>query len=411
MNSELEYIMNQLHGKIPKGTASNVPQGQIEKFLSEQLGSGRDWMNKNIGIPFVDTGIGAGDAFIAQSPEMFHDASWGAPYTKPTGHGGKLDARVGDILGLPLPYAGAGKAAQIGGKAGINQLMKHLSPDAKKARVAERRLNDMFASPQGVDRRVATDRRLEGMPQDQSKRQFSKLGIGTALLGGATMTPKIFKNIMDLTPEVARTAAPAAARGMGMMTTSEIPKLGHFLMQSAKPALMVKTLKEGGPDALSKKLKEVDGLHIDFPDYEDWKHNVDLDELAEYVDDPDYMRMNYASPEELLGPGDIEDDFLFDLLIDPNEPVGITDYLAGNAEYGFDPVQVVDNLEEIAKEWGTKIPDLDKYLKMAKDDPENLRKMINRKMSTGGIFDKLGKDEFGRTTMDGQSFLLEPSFM
>lgn len=130
MTSELEYMMNQLQGQRGiDGKASNIPQNQIEKFLASSLSGGRDYLNQTFGIPFVDTGLGLGDMFMGEAPEMFEDASWGAPYTKPTGHGRKLDSRVGDILGLPLPYAGGAKALQVGGKLGIKQLLKTLHPD------------------------------------------------------------------------------------------------------------------------------------------------------------------------------------------------------------------------------------------------------------------------------------------
>jgi hypothetical protein len=36
--------------------------------------------------------------------------------------------------------------------------------NAMKKRKADRRVNDLFKSPQGFDRRKAVDRRLEGMP-------------------------------------------------------------------------------------------------------------------------------------------------------------------------------------------------------------------------------------------------------
>jgi hypothetical protein len=419
--AQIERLLAEMEqNKGIDGVARNVPQNAIGKFVADNLHGGRDFLNQKFGLPFVETGIGLGDLFMGQAPEMIEDASWGQPIIQPTGHGGKLDSRMGDVLGLPLPYAGAGQLGKLGlrsaGK-GIDGLMnpnmanKSLSEMAPKqrAREAERRVNNMFDGMTG-DRRVAKDRRLEGMPQDPSKRNAVK-GVG-ALLAAAAL-PGAAKNLMSAMPDVAkaavpdiaRTAAPAAARGIGMMLSPLTPKLGNFLLNSAEPAVLLKALKEGGPDALTKKFKEVDGIQMDFPDYKDYADEVDFDELEEFIANPDVVHMNYG--DRMIGYDDLIDDPGMDRVRNSNSPDTLFDYLATYSDAGVDPVQVLDEMKNVP---GLESLPNYKYLMETLDkSPDALRKMIDRKVSTSSVVNYGSDfvDYAGRQQPDMQAFLLE----
>ena len=83
--------------------ARSVPQTSIEQLMAS-IGSGtgnaRDWMNQKLGLPFVETGFGAGDMIFGEGPEMLNEMSWGKSPILPSGHGFRIDPRIADVAGI-----------------------------------------------------------------------------------------------------------------------------------------------------------------------------------------------------------------------------------------------------------------------------------------------------------------------
>lgn len=164
------------------GVASNVPQDELGKWLANKLGGGRDWLNQNLGIPGIETGIGLGDLFMGESPEFIEDVSWGQPISRPGGHGPTLDPRIMDVAGLPIPYAGAAKGMQLGGRALLKQgatpdlaTLAKTDPVAAK-KMADARVNSMF------------DDTIPRNQVDQGRRDALKAIAGGTAVAAAPLT-------------------------------------------------------------------------------------------------------------------------------------------------------------------------------------------------------------------------------
>lgn len=268
------------------GIAKNVPQNDSGAMLSDNLSAIRRWLdNVSISgkIPYTDIGgkMGLGEMFMAQAPELVEDASWGIPPYKRTGHGYKLDPRMADVLGLPLPYAGGTQIAKVIGKKGLNKLHSKYGP-----------LKSDLA------------------PEDMSRRKFNKNALGTALGTGAVVAGGLagktaVKGIMDLAPkphpyyseavvaDLARPAAMAATRAT--VTNPSNLKMAQLILGSSNPKKMMENLKyaQSGEyeDILIKSFKDIDGKDIAFPDIDDvnWMetnkiYDFDMDEVKQIVD-------------------------------------------------------------------------------------------------------------------------------
>ncbi len=99
-----------------------VPQNAVEKLLSslgKQASSGRESLNKI--IRHEKSGIGLGNLVFGQGPEMMEEMAWGKSPIIPSGHGGRLDPRIADIVGIAAPLAAAGKKFA---KEGLKDLLK-----------------------------------------------------------------------------------------------------------------------------------------------------------------------------------------------------------------------------------------------------------------------------------------------
>lgn len=211
--------------------ARNVPQNAIGKYFADKLYGGRNFLNEKFGIPFVDTGLGLGDMFMAEGPEYIEELSWGRPFIEPTGHGFRLDTRLGDILGLPLPYAGGAALLKAGGKASIRGLSKGLN-----------KMN----------------------PVDVSRRTFNKGLLGTIATAGlaAKGIPLGLKDIAGagkpLAIDAIRTAVPAAARAATISVSPAVAKLGNLLLShgAGDAKHLAKVFKEKGIKGLEKELNE-----------------------------------------------------------------------------------------------------------------------------------------------------------
>lgn len=152
------------------GIAQSVPQNPWEMLLGVQgqaLGGLRDIMN-NVSvsgeIPYTDIGFQSkiGDLLIQQAPELLNEMSWGKSIIEPTGHGGRLDSRVAELMDV---IGGAGaltKPVKAMVKGGIKKLddynnmpLADMAPNRRK-KEADRRVNNMFDNmPRGGDRRSA----------------------------------------------------------------------------------------------------------------------------------------------------------------------------------------------------------------------------------------------------------------
>ena len=181
------------------GIAQSVPQSPWEMILGVQgqaLGGLRELMN-NVSvsgeIPYTDMGFQSkiGDLLIQQAPELLNEMSWGKSIVEPTGHGGRLDSRVAELMDVIGGASVLTKPIKSMAKGGLKSINDYRNmpladmPPARKKRVADRRVNEMFDTPQGGDRRVSTDRRndrdvygqrIRPRPQGKPVTPFSKQG-------------------------------------------------------------------------------------------------------------------------------------------------------------------------------------------------------------------------------------------
>jgi len=78
----------------------NIPQNPYGKGIADFLQAAKGGLNKTFGIPGVELGIGLGDLLLGESPEYIEELSHGRPFIEASGHGGRLDTRAGDVLGI-----------------------------------------------------------------------------------------------------------------------------------------------------------------------------------------------------------------------------------------------------------------------------------------------------------------------
>lgn len=248
------------------GEAKNVPQNAIGQFLADKLYGARSALNENFGIPGIETGMGLGDLFMGESPEYIEDLSWGAPFIQPSGHGGRLDTRLGDVLGLPLPYAGAGKLLQVGGKKAIQSMAPDTRDLAEIAKVdpklaqqlADDKVNAMFDN---------TDpRALKEAPVDEGKRKMLQ-GLGLAGVTAATGMP-VLRALKGMAPEavadVARPVANAMPRMIGGFMKSTPGTSGVLQYLRTVPAAAA-VFKDKGLKGLVKHMDDYRGALDDAP--------------------------------------------------------------------------------------------------------------------------------------------------
>lgn len=83
-----------------QGYAQSIPQTTLEQMLGSAgrgIGSVRKLLNK-AGIPGIETGMNLGDMMLGQGPELLDEMSWGKSLIIPSGHGGRLDPRLMDVV-------------------------------------------------------------------------------------------------------------------------------------------------------------------------------------------------------------------------------------------------------------------------------------------------------------------------
>lgn len=152
---------------MARGEAKNVPQNAIGRLLADMLYSARSGLNENVGIPFVDTGIGLGDMLMGESPEYIEDLSHGMPLGTGSGQAWQMDHRAMDVAGLPLPYAAAGMIGKKAGSSAIGALN-----EMRLANTGD--LNFIAQSNPKLAKKIA-DRMVDNMFDNQSK--ISKLNV------------------------------------------------------------------------------------------------------------------------------------------------------------------------------------------------------------------------------------------
>lgn len=359
--------------------ARNVPQNAIGKYFADKLYGGRNFLNEKFGIPFVDTGLGLGDMFMAEGPEYIEELSWGRPFIEPTGHGFRLDTRLGDILGLPLPYAGGAALLKAGGKASIRGLSKGLN-----------KMN----------------------PVDVSRRTFNKGLLGTIAAAGiaAKGIPLGLKDIAKpLATDVARTAAPAVARTAAVVLTNNANmRLAQLMLASSNPQVLFKAFKEGGGEGLQKAIANVDHRIIEFPDMADlnhpgdWDSGIDLNEIKKLVDNPNVtIARKFQDPKNLP---DFEFDSMFEAMA--NGKTTSDDVFAAFQSNGFDALDVAKYIEKM---FGKLPKNIKQAIKELRDDPDAYYKKLD-KIDQKTAWNKWHYfDESKNSPNDG--FYLEPTFL
>lgn len=305
----------------------NIPRNPNQGAIADFLRNSRSNINA-FGYPFgLPEEFGLGDMFMAQSPEYFDDLSHGMPFVEASGHGGRLDTRLGDVLGLPLPYAGAGKIAQVLGKQGLKKL----------------KLGDNKAI-------------------DLSRRKFNQ---GLAATGLATATGltsiKVAKGLLDAAPTktgVTAKVAQTVARGAGDTIFKGFSpmaiKVANLIGTSSYRKELAQAFKDDGFEGLKKAFVKHEDINIEFPD--SYLADIDPDDVIDIVSIPrNFIDRNFADSiapiknEFLEQFSKIDDDFDFQYL------------LAKYMDKGYDPKDLVNlvrhrsDLGEEISEYLTKI--------------------------------------------------------
>lgn len=129
------------------GEMRAVPQTFIEQILGDMgraAGSARGFMNEQMGIPGIDTGIQLGNLLMGEGPELLEDLSWGKSLIEQRGHGPGLDMRAPDILGMAGLFGGAASLGKSLAKTGIKKAVGN-APQMI-GRVGRTQLDDLLDS-------------------------------------------------------------------------------------------------------------------------------------------------------------------------------------------------------------------------------------------------------------------------
>lgn len=438
------------------GIAQSVPQTALERMLGSAgrgLGSTRNWMNKSFGIPGIETGMGLGDMFMGQAPEMLDDLSYGAPMWKGKGFGGRLDPRMADVALLPLPWASGGKIGQMGLRGLGRQLTKEVVDRRKVPRTDALGMKaEQIFDPKGVDyddilKKTGhwigdPDKNPATSLIDPSKRKA--LQIGAAGATAAALGPRITKGLMDAKPhpyysdavvaDLARPIAGAAARAT--VSNPSNLKMAQLILSSANPKGMLKKLKDTQSegvyargeygDALKKGFKEFDNKEIDFPDIDDMgpygdmdkrMHDFDLDEIESLVQNRGASGADrkWVDIKEF----DLDDYEVYQMIEDASPDAvkpGAFNYDHMFASYQDNGVNPTDLIDYIRKNEGSaelrlqNVPDdLKALFKKIEDDPEEYYKHLDE-LNHNNSFNRMTyTDESLNNPND--DFYFEPGFI
>ena len=168
---------------------SAIEPNKLLLMLSKGLRAGREGLNYPGKLPEsvpLLGGMGFGDLLMGKSPEALEDYSYGFGPIRggPTAQTFKLDPRVVDIAGLPVPYVAGSKVTKLGAQKLMAKALK------------------------------------EGVPVDTSRREFMKKAgaVGAAGAGALAVPGAVLKIGSELAPkaaaEVATDIAPRAAAGV-----------------------------------------------------------------------------------------------------------------------------------------------------------------------------------------------------